>query len=711
MMPTQMVRQTTFTTGEVDQTAWKRTEVDEYLSAAQSLKNMEVTTLGGAKKRKGTQKDIDATPYANDYSRMYEFIDKNQNHYLVMSGHNNFYIFDTPTESVQVVTRRRKLVITLRNTLVVAHEEGLKFIQAVPTPYLTTDLNQLDYTQANDSIVFTHGDYPPGRIYISSYATNPPTFSFQYLTITPYPAWDFNTVNYSGFSAVFTNPTPQTFRLVLSGSADTQIITTAWIGGQVVGSGASIDSPLGYGIITNVTHPSGTSVQIDGDVYVQFASPANMPLKGSLYSIRQPAWSATLGYPSKVLFFQNRLWFANTKTLPVSLFGSKINAPINFDVGTGRDTDAIVYSIGQTDCGAIRWLNGGKNLEIYADNYEFSCPQDLESALTPSTFSIRQQSSYGSSKILKPITYINDSYFANRSGRALLNFHFNGVGLTYVATNISAASFHLVKNPSNRALIRGSDDSQDNFVYYLNPDDATLTAFQFAQEYKLAALTPVEFQTDDEGNPTVEIVDIVTIANTVYLLKYFNLTGYYAIEHFTADLKIDSYRQAEMASSGLVTGLDDLNGYTVQVVYQNQDFGEYTVGNSHDPDDPWDPGTIVVDNPQEIADTVFIGLLYENELVPMYIFGGRLASPLFKNITRIYVDYYNSLDFNINDKLVNYQNFREISEGLPLTPKTDTAIVDITDGWERFSTFRISQSSPFDLQILSIAYQVETTMI
>ncbi len=397
------------------------------------------------------------------------------------------------------------------------------------------------------------------------------------------------------------------------------------------------------------------------------------------------------------MYLQNRLWFGNTRLLSNTLFGSKINAPINFDVGTGRDNEAIIYKIGESNAGEILWMNGGKQLEVFCKNFEFSSPQSEDAALTPSTFSMRKQSSYGSSTTLKPQTYINDSYFAARTGKALINYHFNGVGLAYASTSISIASSHLVKNPRNRALLRGTDTSQDNFIYFLNPDDNTLTTFQFAAEYKLAALTPVTFQDN------IKLIDIVTVNNAVYLLKFYELTNQYTIEVFDEKIKIDSQENATMDTSGLVTGLDRFNGYTIQVVYKNQDFGKYLVIN----------GEITVNNPNEIDDTIQVGFLYDVELRAMYPFGGAQNAPLFKNITNIYVDYFESLNFYINNTFIPYQSFADIRAGLPLVPKTDTAILTSVNGWSRFDrdAIVITQSSPFDLQILGIAYQIDVAVI
>jgi hypothetical protein len=624
---------------------------------------------------------------------MYEFIDNNGNYYVIISAGGHFCVYITPVNAVQVVTATKN-VVTGRNTNVVAHGESVGFLQSIPWPYQDGDLNDIDYTQDNDVLILTHPNYPPGRIFISSYNGDlPPTFAFMFLDIYPLPAYDFNEINYNNFTVVLT-VSGSTLTFKFTGVGADPGFTNAWIGGQIIGGGATEIDPIGYAIITAVSYSSsgGGTVTFTGIVQVPFLTTGYATF-GSQYSIRQPAWSAALGYPAKVLFFQNRLWLGNTAALPNTVFGSKINSPINFDVGTGRDTDAIVYTIGQTNSGAILWMNGGKQMEIFCRNFEFACPQDQNSALTPSTFSIRQQSAYGASAILKPVTYINDSYYGSRAGRALINFHYNGIGLTYTSSNISVASTHLVKNPNNRALLRGSDTSQDNFIYFLNNDN-TLTAFQFATEYKLAALTPIVFE------PNVDLIDIVTINNSIYILKFYALTDQFTLEQFDDDFRIDGAINASMNTLGVVTGLDLYNGYTVQVTYLNQDYGQYLVIG----------GTITVNNAGQ-SGGIFVGLLYDVEITPMYLFGGTTASPFYKQMSRIYVDYVQSLNFYINGILVPYQNYADIQAGLPLVPQTDTAIVAPVLGYDRFQTFSITQSSPFDLQITAIGYQIEAVVI
>lgn len=670
-MATQTIRQSAFTMGEVDVITWKRTDFADYLKAAQKLQNAEIGTTGLAKKRKGSISLINVLQYAEDNSKIYEFTDKNGNYYLVLSANLSFHIFTISGDS-------------------------LVFYQTVASTYDSQDLLSLDYTEDNDTLIFSIGNKKPSRIFIQTYA--PVVFEFEELNIFPFPAYDFGTINYDGFTVSLTgNTTTVTFQF--TGLASDPGFTTEWIGGQIIGGGLSVEDPLGYGIISNVIPWNGSTVVFTVDVKIPFKI-SGSSTKGSGYSVRQPAWSDTLGWPKKIAFYQNRLWFGNSASLQNNVFGSQIGKPINFDVGVGGDTDAIIYSIGQTNTGGITWINPGKQLEIYTKNFEFVAPQDVNTALTPSTFTIRVQDAYGSSDTCKPLNYTNDSYYVSKTGKAFINYRFDGIGQAYTSTNMSIASSHLIKQPKNRALLRGTDSSQDNFVYMLN-NDSTLTTFQFTFQTGLGAFTPSTFQNDEDGNPIIGVLDIATINNEIYFLKKYELNGNYVIEKFVNDIKIDSYINSTMNSLGLVSGLSDLNGYLVTVIFNNQDYGQYTVQD----------GEINVFNPRESSGPVKVGLLYPFKIETMYLFDGPNRSSWYKKITEINVDYFNSINFFVNGIFVPYQTFEQTQAGLPPIPQTGTQTIYPVDGYNQFSNITIEQNSPFDIQILSIDYKIKATTV
>ena len=432
----EIIRQTMFSSGEVDAINYHRSDFKDYLTAAQSLLNVEVGTTGLAKKRKGTQFLLQ-TKNSDANSKLYGFQDKNGQFYCLISGHHFFDIYAIKKEAAS----------------------ELQFLQTLSTPYASAELNDLDYSNDNDSLIFVHANYPPARITIKNYA--PLLFTYEILNLYPLPAYDFGDVIYNKGNANLSGDV-HTIRLTLT---DSPGFNDDWIGGQIIGGGTTDLSPLGYAIITQVSYQAN-QVTFEGKVQIPFLI-QGASTSATQYSIRKPAFSNNAGYPSKVIFFQNRLWFAHTKTLSNTIFASKINAPVNFDVGVGQETDAIIYTLGQSDSGGIVWMNGGKELEIYTANYEFVAPQEQNIGLTPATFSIRQQSAYGVSDKLKPVSYLNDSYYVNKTGNAIINFRFQGIGQSYLASNISQASRHLVKNPLKAVLLRGTDQSQDNFIYFL----------------------------------------------------------------------------------------------------------------------------------------------------------------------------------------------------------------------------------------------------
>lgn len=672
-MATELIRQTMFTSGEVDPINYHRTDFKDYLTAAQSLLNIEVGTTGLAKKRKAT-KFLTQTKNSDTHSRLYGFQDKNGQFYILVSLDKSFDIYR------------------------ISPEDELDFLQSLTTPYPASDLSQLDYTLDNDSLILVHRDYPPARITIKDYANK--QFIYEVLNLYPLPAYDFGDVIYNKGDAAITG-NAHTITLTLTQAPG---FTNDWLGGQIIGGGTSEVSPLGYAIITKVSYNADT-VSLEGKVQIPFQL-NDASTSSTQYSVRKPAFSQNMGYPSKVIFFQNRLWFANTKTLNNTIFASKINQPVNFDVGIGQDTDAIIYTLGQSDAGGIVWMNGGKQLEIYTANYEFVAPQEQNTGLTPGTFSIRQQSAYGVSDKLKPVSYLNDSYYVNKTGNAIINFRFQGLGQSYLASNISQASSHLIKNPIKGALLRGTSESQDNFIYFLNPDN-TLTAFQFSHEVNLAALTPITFNPAYEKwfepEPEhVQLLDIASIDNTVYLLKKYVQSDQVVLEKMLdGAIKIDGLEDKEMAVDGKVDGLERFEGLDIQVVMVVDDMGVYRVKN----------GVIQVANPQHFTGDVQVGLLYPVEITPMYFYAGPSHADLMKQTTKIYVEYFESLNFYINQKLVNYQIFSDIQQAKGLLPSSGTAMLTPVLGWNRDKTFTITQNAPFDLQITAIAYQVTAAMI
>ena len=654
------VRQDVFSVGQVDDINFEETSSKLYLKALKSALNIFINDTGKAAKRTGLRNinilsDLAIGAKLTDNSRVFKFLAQDNEYYIVFATNLALDFYKVSTNS---------------------------FVAPVVTPYTDAQLAALDFTNSENELILVHPLHIPARVTEAA-----GVFSYIAFNFAVQPAFDFNDVVYNGATATMTNGTTAEFTLTFSGAPVTTF-TAEWEGGIVIGNGIDNSDPIGYGVIKTATALvliCKKKISMQDGVFL-----------GQDFSVRKPVFTPALGFPQSVIFFQNRIWFANTKSLKNTVFGSQINKFDNFDVGVGRDTDAIIYTLGDSDAGQIIFLNAGKQIEIYTENIEYVAPQPSGIALTPSSFYITRQSSYGVSSVSKPVTYENDSYYIGRGGKNVFKFEFQGLGEAYASENISIASSNLIKTPSKRAILQSSSINQENFIFYLNSDD-TITVYQFSDVAGINAFMPLVI--GNQGN--IEVIDIVTVNNLFYLLIKLTLTSKFILARFDTDFYHDLYVAKTLPANGVITGLDEYNGYTVSTVFEGQDFGNNLVAG----------GTITVSNPDMQTGPCTIGITYDVEITPLSLFIGGDTSDALKKSTYEYVDFFKSLNFNINGKLVPFQTFAEIQAGLPLTPKSGRARVGTAQGWKLGQNVVITQSSPLPLTILAISYQASGELI
>jgi len=655
------VRQDSFQFGEIDEINFNETSSPFYLKSLKSAKNMLVSNTAKLVKRTGFKNikslsDETIGPKLTADTRMFGFFAEDNEYYIIFATNLEFSFYKVSDGS---------------------------FVTPIATPYVNAELKNIKDTNGENNIIFVHPDNIQARLDESA-----GTFTYTPFSFAQQPVYDFGDVNYNSAVTTMAGGTTVTFTLTVTGVTT---FTTDWVGGLVIGGGNNINDPIGYGVITSVV--VGANTVFTGTVKIDFKDGT---FSGSDFSIRKPIYSATLGFPSAVILFQNRLWFANTKTLKNTIAGSKINQFDNFDVGIGRDNDAIIDTLGDTNAGEIEFLNSGKQIEIYTRNFEYVSPQPNGIALTPSSFTARLQSSYGVSKDFQPINYGNNSYYMGRGGKSLFKFEFQGLGESYASENISFVSSHLIKSPTSSAVVQSTINSQENYLFLLN-NDSTLTCYQFSDAAAINSFTPLTF--GDETN--VNIIDIIDIDNKFYMLVFLKTSSKYILARFDEDFYHDFYQVKTLPANGVITGLTDYEGYTVSVVFEGQGFGDYVVSS----------GQITVDNPDMDTGDCTVGLTYNVEIKPLSPFDGAKLTDAFKKTSFIYIDYFNSLNFNVNGKLVPYKTFAEIQAGDELMPKTGTAKISTAKGWRITQDIEITQSSPLPLSILSISYQIQGDLI
>src|SRR5690606_24642817 len=113
----------------------------------------------------------------------------------------------------------------------------------------------------------------------------------------------------------------------------------------------------------------------------------------------EAAFSDARRWARTALFHSQRLIFAGSRALPDHIWGSKVEAYFNFDVGEGLDAEAIDHESAETQIGAITALMNLGGLQVFSSLSEANIPVSSSNPLTPSNFSIKTQTRFGSPRV------------------------------------------------------------------------------------------------------------------------------------------------------------------------------------------------------------------------------------------------------------------------------------------------------------------------
>lgn len=426
--------------GELSPLLWTRTDVQQYANGAKTLLNAIPLVEGGAKKRPGTRfKNVFAGAL-----RLIPFIPNSENAYMLILGVGFLKVYDPRSESI---------------------------VFEVATPYNTAQkVKEIQYAHTRYRMYLVQGDTPVHRFLCSADFTNwqfvPFTFSVQptdelgtspnvalkpsgievgktiSLTATAFPAWNSNEQYLAGDRVIFMSQTWKAkvdnknaqpaessaqWELVTNESAS--VFTADHVGAVVSINGGQVK-------ITSVTSPTVAM----GEVMVALTSDIQAIAKS--WTLNSLAFTASTGYPRTVVFFKQRLVFANTKTNPNQLwFGSIGNDGDFLESTDDADAFSMASSSAQSDNilhlaqrGGVVALTGGSEFLISSTG-----------ALTPATAQIEQHTTFGAQKDVKPCQVGSELLFVQRGGDRLraLSYRYEVDGL--VSPELSAIAPHIAQ--------------------------------------------------------------------------------------------------------------------------------------------------------------------------------------------------------------------------------------------------------------------------
>jgi hypothetical protein len=529
--------QTNFTGGEISPRLYGRVDLQKYATSVERCENFIIFPHGGITKRSGTR-FISEVKYSSRSTKLIPFIFSTEQAYMLEFGHYYIRFY--------------------RNEGVLLNSAGTAPYELV-SPYSETDLANIDYTQSADILYLVHPNYAP-RTLNRLGATN---WSLDLYSFVDGPYNDFNL------------DTSKTLTPSATTGAITITASSATFASTDVGRWVRINNGTVWGAAKITGYTSATVVT--ATVNSKFPMSATTAIS----NWRLGAWSDTTGWPSCVGFFQERLFFASTRSRPSSVWGSRSSDFNTFSpsdaTGAVLDDSGLNFTLSTDQVNAIRWIYGEKRLQLGTSDGPFilSSGRNFE-ALTPSNITVSRETTDGTANE-RPVGASRTTLYIDRSRLKVRELAYDinidgytSVNLTLLAEHITTGNVHMVSYAR----------SPDSLVWTLL-NTGELRCLTYEREQEVVAWhrhiiggtnTSVEHIATIPKNDESEDVLYLVVSRTIggvtrkyveYLEKSFDTAkGMLAEEAFFVDSGI-SY---DGVATTTLSGLDHLEGETVQVL-------------------------------------------------------------------------------------------------------------------------------------------------
>ena len=403
-------------------------------------------------------------------------------------------------------------------------------------------------------------------------------------------------------------------------------------------------------------------------------------------------FSARRGYARTVGFHQQRLIFGGSRDLPNRLVMSQVEAPYNFDVGTGLDNESIQFDVRLKKVPAITHLLSGTHLNVFTTEGEFYAPFGLgKKPLTPAEVTVIEQTSYGTSLSCKPVAFDGAAAFVTRSGTSLREFFFEGDDVGYSSPNISFQAQDLLRNPVQMESLLETSEQQESTVYLAN-NDGTMAVLAFVRKEKIAAWG---LWTTNGTFKSIRALD-----RRLFTIVERTIAGVTTtfLEYFDVDALLDASVSLTSGSPTAVwTGLTQFAGQTVHVVEGGLGYlGAFTVSAA---------GVLTLSS---TATAIEVGLLFTPTIttLPPEVSledGPSVGEP--RRVVSVTLMLKDTVMVNVRGQLLELRGVSENVEALPAAFSGMTTFNLL--GWDRSGQVTITWPEPLPATLLSLVKRVE----
>ena len=655
-----------FNRGELDPRLVGRKDLQAYYAGAREATNVVTLVQGGMRRRNGTE-----FIHEDDDGRIFNFSFSTSVNYCLLFTDLQFEVFKDGVSQAVVVT-----------------------------PYTLAQLKEIDFIQSADTALLFHEDVPSQEIS----RTSDTVWAIGAITFVNQPQYNFNDTS---------SPTPTSeiqhanfgaenegdrYRISLEGALTDEIAYAGDAGTNEENIRTALIALFNTGGEGSITVAETVASEYDITFSDDSARPWGLMTFTPVYTKdlafevavtrtqtgvakSEDVWSATRGYPSVGTFHEARLWLGGSTARPSTIWGSKVNQFFDFNKGKARDDEGIDVTLDTDQVNAVTGLFSNRTLQVFTSGAEFSVPT---SPITPENVAILPQTNYGSKKV-RPVTIDGVTLFVQRTGKAIRSFFFAEDTQSFNSTSTSVLASHLVSNPIEMAVSRGTSSVDANYAYILN-DDGGLAVYNSLASEDVQGFT--RWRTDGQ------IVSVTVVDDLLYTYVKRTVGGVdtYFLEREGPSLTTDS--SASSTSTDTLSGLTHLEGEIIDVIADGAYQGRFTVA----------AGVITIDRQ---ADLITGGLNFVPLIETMPLNIGLQNGPnaaLPKRIVRAGVELFES-----NGVLVNGQRIADKTMGVdvfdPPIPNTGLERIFL-QGWDVEATLIITQEEPMPLTLLAAYLEV-----
>ncbi len=725
--------QSNFTSGEIDPKINARIDLQQYYNALETAQNVTIQPQGGIQRRDGSEYIAEISVSASSPKfKMIHFEFSVDDSYMLVMTEQKMHVFKNGAQITNI------------------NGSGNAFlaISALSNDYVDT----LNFTQAADSLILTHPDMHPQFIQrgASDSTWTVTNLSFDYVPKFAYtlnidePQFTITPSDVTGnitFTASARTNDNGTAQAGTSTTITLKSATNYTSDDQCAGLHIEITAGTGSGQVRHITDytastkvatvypaftttPDNTSQykvsafgQDSVDEYIvakngfgraritEFVSDSvvkaitEIPFfdtdamtsgNWELEYGYEDVWSDTRGWPRSCVFHEGRLFLGGSKSRPSTLWGSRVADFFNFDFGEQLDDAALEATLDTGKFNAIVDLYSGRNLQVFSTGGEFYIPQTLGDPITPSTLSVKEQTSNGVKPGIPVVNIDGSTLFVQRQGKTLSEFLFNDSVAGYVSTRISLLASHLLKTPSALAVRKATSTDEGDRVLIVNDDDGSIACFTLLRSEQIVA--PSEWTTDGlYVEVGVDISDVYTVVK-----RTINSATKYYVERFVEGLNTDAAKHETVGgSTASVSSLTYLEGKTLDVLRDGVVESDKTVSSG------------AISFTTAATSSFEVGLPFTSTIKTLP-FEGRLPSgptrSFKKRILSITADLYETQALTIDGEAVTFD--KDAND--VITPYTGFKRKGSLLGYNKDATITITQSEPLDMTILSLDYEVST---